>query len=528
MRSTLLTNQWHRLPREETRRLQAKKLKRYLRDVVIPFSAHYRRLFKAEGLEADVIRSLDDLQRLPFTSKSDLLNTPDNPERAREFILIPDQQVLGRRPSTILRVLLSGRESVRRQFSSEFRPIFLTSTTGRSADPIPFLFTAHDLDNLSVAGKRLFEICGAQPEFRVLNMFPYAPHLAFWLAHYGGMAFGVFVASTGGGKVMGTEGQLRFLRKIKPEVINGMPTFVYHVLHQAVETGDRCENLRRIVLGGEKVPEGMRRKLRSLARELGAGDIEVISTYDFTEGKIAWGECPFPHDQPSGGYHLYPDLGIMEVIDPASGEVVPDGHPGELVFTPLDGRGTVVLRYRTGDFIDGGLIWEACPHCGRRVPRLLGNISRSSEFKTMQLDKIKGTLVDFNQLEHLLDDVEHIGAWQLELRKHNDDPLEVDELILHVQQRNGMDEQKLVRDLRARFIAQIEIQPNRIIFHDADKLRQLQGVGTQLKEQKIVDHRPDATKRSVAPSADRGFADEPNISTTAAGDGPVEELEVSI
>jgi len=218
----------------------------------------------------------------------------------------------------------------------------------------------------------------------------------------------------------------------------------------------------------------------------------------------------------------------MEVIDPSSGEVVPDGHPEELVFTPLDARGTVVLRYRTGDFIDGGLIWEACPHCGRRVPRLLGNISRSSEFKTMQLDKIKGTLVDFNQLEHLLDDVEDIGAWQLELRKHNDDPLEVDQLILHVQQRNGVDEQKLVRNLRARFIAQIEIQPNRIIFHDADKLRQLQGVGTQLKEQKIVDHRPDATKRSVAPSAGRGFADEPNISATAAGDGPVEELEVSI
>jgi len=130
-------------------------------------------------LEADAIRSLDDLQRLPFTSKCDLLSTPDNPERAREFILIPDQKTLRRRPSTLLRVLMSGRENVQRQFASEFRPIFLTSTTGRSADPIPFLFTAHDLDNLSVAGKRLFEICGAQPEFRVLNMFPYAPHLAF-------------------------------------------------------------------------------------------------------------------------------------------------------------------------------------------------------------------------------------------------------------------------------------------------------------------------------------------------------------
>jgi hypothetical protein len=113
--------------------LQAKK--RYLRDVVIPFSAHYRRLFKAEGLDADAFSSLEDLRKLPFTSKTDLLNTPDNPERARDFILIPDQKTLRRRPSTLLRVLMSGRENVQRQFASEFRPIFLTSTTGRSADP---------------------------------------------------------------------------------------------------------------------------------------------------------------------------------------------------------------------------------------------------------------------------------------------------------------------------------------------------------------------------------------------------------
>src|SRR5258706_2810773 len=98
--TTLLTNRWQRLPEEVIRRLQAEKLKRYLRDVVIPFSAHYRKLFKAEGLDADAIRSLEDLRKLPFTSKTDLLNTPDNPERARDFILIPDQKTLGRRLSS--------------------------------------------------------------------------------------------------------------------------------------------------------------------------------------------------------------------------------------------------------------------------------------------------------------------------------------------------------------------------------------------------------------------------------------------
>jgi len=477
------------LPEQVIRRLQAEKLRHYLRQVVLPFSAHYRALFHQQGLAAAAIRSLDDLQRLPFSSKMDLLNTPEHPQRVRDFVLIPDRNVLAHRPTTILRALWHGRERVKNGFESEYRPIFMTSTTGRSTDPIPFLFTQHDLNHLGLAGKRLFEVCGAQREMRLMNLFPYAPHLAFWQTHYGGAAFGVFTASTGGGKVMGTEGNLRLISKIKPDVLIGMPTFIYHVLHQAAEQGMRLENLKRIVLGGEKVPDGMRRKLAHLAGELGAGETDIVATYGFTEAKMAWGECPGGGDEGPGSYHLYPDLGIFEVIDPKTGEALPPGHPGELVFTPLDARGTVVLRYRTGDFIDGGLVYEPCPLCGRSTPRLVGNISRSSEVKEMRLDKLKGTLVDFNQLEHVLDDAEHIGAWQLELRKRNNDPMEVDELVLHVHKTDGVREDKLVRDLNNRFVAKTEIHPNRIVFHDADEMRELQGVGVQLKEQKIVDNR---------------------------------------
>jgi phenylacetate-coenzyme A ligase PaaK-like adenylate-forming protein len=179
---------------------------------------------------------------------------------------------------------------------------------------------------------------------------------------------------------------------------------------------------------------------------------------------------------------------------------VPNGQPGEIVFTPLDSRGTVVLRYRTGDYIDGGLTYATCPHCGRQMPRLLGKISRSSAFKEVQLDKIKGTLVDFNELEHVLDDAPNVGAWQIELRKLHDDPLEVDELILHVQKTNGADDDHLAHDLRARLAAHCEITPNRIEFHNAEKMRDLQGVGVQLKEQKLVDHRPKSGAPATEPA----------------------------
>ncbi len=498
MNTKLLATNWQRLPEATIRALQADQLRRWLRDTVLPFSAHYRELFRQLKLTAEDFRSLDDLRRLPFTSKADLLNTPDNPAKVRDFLLVPDRNVLSRRPSSILRALLHGREHVAQGFENEFRPIFLTSTTGRSADPVPFLYTNHDIANLQLAGERVFGVCGARREDKLLNMFPYAPHLAFWLTHYGSTSFGVFTASTGGGKVMGTEGQLRFLRKIRPDVLIGMPTFVYHVLHQAAEEGVRCENLRRVVLGGEKVPDGMRLKLRNLALELGARELDVVTTYGFTEAKMAFAECPVPVDETPSGYHLYPDLGVVEVVDPKTGEPVPNGQPGEIVFTPLDSRGTVVLRYRTGDCIDGGLTYERCPHCGRQVPRLVGKISRSSAFKEVQLDKIKGTLVDFNELEHVLDDAPNVGAWQIELRKQHDDPLEVDELVLHVQKTNGADDDHFTHDLRTRLMTHCEITPNRIEFHSAEQMRDLQGVGVQLKEQKLVDHRP---KNSVPVAA---------------------------
>ena len=498
MNSTQLTQRWSRLPRETVRRLQAEKLRRYLRDVVVPFSAHYRGIFQQHGIDADKIRTLEDLERIPFSSKADLVNTPEHPQKSKDFIIIPDQNVLAHRPSTILRALINGREAVRRQFELEFRPIFMTSTTGRSADPVPFLYSQHDIGNLSVAGGRVMEVCGAQHDWRLINMFPYAPHLAFWLTHYASTAFGIFTLGTGGGKVMGTDGNLRLMQKIKPDVLIGMPTFLYHVLQHAVEEGHRCENLKRIVLGGEKAAEGIRRKLRNLCAKLGSPNVDVLSTYGFTEAKMAWAECPFPVDEQPTGYHLYPDLGVVEIVDPKTGVILPDGSPGEIVFTPLDHRGSVVLRYRTGDIIEGGLVHEPCPCCGRSIPRLVGKISRNSEVKSMQLDKIKGTLVDFNQLEHVLDDAPSVGAWQLELRKLKDDPMEMDELILHVHKLSDVSEEKLSRELNNRFLERTEIRPNRIVFHDADEIRQLLGVGVLLKELKVADNRPGKT--GVAPA----------------------------
>jgi phenylacetate-CoA ligase len=491
---------WHRLPRKTLRELQAKQLRAYLRDVVLPFHSHYRQMFSQHGLDWRAIHTFEDLQQIPFTSKADLCG---GAERTREFVIAPDPRQLARRPATILRALVRGPGRARRELDREFRPILLTSTTGRSADPVPFIYTAHDLAVLRRAGFRLMQLAGGRRTDRMLSMFPFAPHLAFWQTHYAGTEFGVFLLSSGGGKTIGTAGNIRMLRKLNPDVLIGMPTFVYHVLREAALDGLQCDKLRGIVLGGEKVPQGLRRKLRECASSVGAKDVKVISTYGFTEAKMAWCECLFPVDSEPSGYHLYPDLGIVEIIDPETGAPKEDGQPGEIVFTSLDARGSCVLRYRTGDIIEGGLTYEPCPYCHRMMPRLLGRISRCSDVREMQLDKVKGTLVDFNELEHVLDDLPRVGSWQIELRKTNDDPMEVDELVLHVCLADGGEESAVSQEIKRCLFERAELHPNRIEFHTDAEMRRLQGVGEKLKEQKVVDRRLKTEKQDRAIAAQK-------------------------
>ncbi len=484
-----LTDSWDHLERDEIRDLQAKKLRQYLTDHVVPFSKYYRESFRKTGIDPDEIRSLDDLRKIPFTSKRDLVVPKGEEPKTKDFILVPDEGVLKKRPSTLLQGLLRGPAAVKRGFEKEYRPILMTSTTGRSAEPVPFLYTQHDLDILAVTGRRMMEVCDSKPEFRHFNLFPFAPHLAFWQMHYAGLGFNTFTLSTGGGKVMGTDGNVRLLGRINPDALIGMPTFIYHVLQIAVEEGINSPNISRIVLGGEKVPDGTRKKLRSLCAELGSENVKISATYGFTEAKMAWPECPVGDGADATGYHLFPDLGIIEIVDPETGDPVGDGEPGEIVFTPLDSRGSVVLRYRTGDLISEGLTYQPCPMCGRVLPRLLGRISRVSDVRRLNIDKVKGTLINFNDLEHILDDLEDVGSWQIELRKRNDDPFESDEIIIHVAPRNRVSAEKLTEEIETHFKNATEIKPNRIEFHDDKTLRALQGVGKALKEEKVVDHR---------------------------------------
>lgn len=476
---------------DEIRAVQEERLRTYVTQELYPFSKHYRRMFDEAGVSPRDIRSISDLARLPFTTKSDLLHAQLNPETKRDFVLIPT-------PTTIrehwpflrkLAMVLGGR-GAREALAHSYRPNFLTFTTGRSSEPVAFAYTPHDLDVLSEAGARMLSVHGIEdPMARIVNMFPFAPHLAFWAATMAGFRTGRLMVPTGGGKVMGTSGNLRLIERMKPEVLIGTPGFVYHVLRHGRSEGADLSTIKLVILGAEKVPPGLKAKMTSALEAGGATGVTISGTYGFTEARMAFSECPTAHDV-SSGYHTYPDLGLFEVVDPETGDPVGEGQTGELVYTSLSGHGTTVFRYRTGDVAVGGIDYSPCPHCGRTVPRISSELRRVSEKKSMSLTKIKGTLVDLSHIGTVIADSRGVEEWQVVLGKRDDDPYGLDELTIRLATKNGASPEDVERELRTEILEATEISPNRFEFHDLDDMLGLLGMETEMKEKRYLDERP--------------------------------------
>jgi phenylacetate-coenzyme A ligase PaaK-like adenylate-forming protein len=491
-------NSWSsisRSPRTRIRELQEARLRRYVCEYLYPFSPYYRALFDRIGLRPEQIRTLDDLRRVPLTSKLDLLPTQEDPQQFKRFILQPDPVSL-KRAWPLRRKLpllgqswIHGKAWVKEQLRREFYPCFMSFTTGRSAEPVPFFYSPHDVQNLHETGRRLVDVIGIGSEFRVANLFPYAPHLAFWQVVFAGLETGMMVLSTGGGKVMGSAGDLRAIARLRAEALLGVPGYIYHLLRRGAAEGASLPSVKAVVLGAERVPPGLKEKIKRMLAQMGAPNVKVFGTYGFTEARMAFAECPTEVGVYSG-YHTYPDLGIVEVVDPKTGEPVPEGESGELVFTPIAGRASAVFRYRTGDFVRGGLRHEPCPHCGRTVPRISSDITRESSVKDLRTLKVKGTLVNLEDCASILGDIAEVEEWQIELLKKDNDPLEVDELVVHLALHKGANPEATRVKIQELFKGRVEVSPNRVEFAGLEEMLRRLGMETEMKEKRFLDSRP--------------------------------------
>src|SRR5262245_43330681 len=332
----------HRSP-EEIRRDQGRRLRRLLAEQIVPFSRYYRRLFEKHRIDPASIRTVEDLERIPFTTKEDIAPTRDDPQKPRDLLLEPTRELLrarwplSRRLGLLGRQLWRGEEGVSEELTREYRPVSIFFTTGRTALPTAFLLTRYHLEVLEAVGRRIIAVTGMDArDDRIINLFPYAPHLAFWQVYYTGIGGTVFTLNTGGGKVMGTDGILLGIQKIRPAYLVGIPGYLYHALREAHSRGMDLSFVKGLALGGDQVSAGYRARVKDLLRQMGATSPRVVSVLGFTEARKCWSECP---GEDECGFHTYPDLEVIEIVDPKTGRRVGEGETGELVYTCLAGPG---------------------------------------------------------------------------------------------------------------------------------------------------------------------------------------------
>ncbi len=469
----------------ELREMQNQKLRWFIRHK-LPYSPYYRGLFERQGLHWNDFKTTDDLQKLPLISKADIAPTEDDRARPRKFILQPDEHLIKKHATKgeLLRLVKMKvmKEDAKAVLEKEYKPLHLHFTTGRTALPTPFTYSAYDLDMLRETGRRAFNVAGFASSNVGLNAFPYSPHLGFWLAYYGLLEAGITALATGGGKVMGTQKIMDSMERLKVNVVTMIPGYCYHLLREAVKQGRDFSNLKYIVFGAERVSPAFREKVKELLVQVGATEVQILATYASTEAKTAWIQCA-EHT----GYHLYPDLEFIELVDD-EGKRVAEGQPGEIVYTALDWRGTVVVRYRTGDLAQG-IEYNPCPSCGRTVPRILPDIQRRSEMKEFRLTKVKGELVNLNDVFPIMSGIKGLDEWQLVIRKRNNDQFDLDEIVISASPKDGANFAQVEDEIKKKMYA--EMQVGVIVEQKTTaQLTESLGMETELKEKRIVDSRP--------------------------------------
>ncbi|MGW1022020.1 phenylacetate--CoA ligase PaaK [Streptomyces niveus] len=293
------------LGRDELEALQLTRLRATLRHAYerVPF---YRESFDAAGLRPDDCRSLADLARFPFTAKTDLR----------------DNYPFG--------MFAVDQKDVRRIHAS-------SGTTGR---PTVVGYTQGDLDNWADVVARSIRAAGGRPGHKVHVAYGYGLFTGGLGAHYGAERLGCTVIPASGGM---TARQVQLITDFRPEIIMVTPSYMLTLLDEFERQGvdPRTTSLKVGIFGAEPWTQEMRREIEERFA------IDAVDIYGLSEvmGPGVAQECVETKD----GLHIWEDHFYPEVVDPFTGEVLPEGEEGELVFTSLTKEAMPVVRYRTRD-----------------------------------------------------------------------------------------------------------------------------------------------------------------------------------
>jgi phenylacetate-CoA ligase len=384
------------LPVEPLRHLQLQKL----RTIVAHAWDHvklFRERMQQRNLTPDAVQSLADVRKLPFTVKTDLRDT-----YPFGLFAVPMKDI-----------------------------VRLHASSGTTGKPIVVAYTQQDVNVWAEVMRRTFAACGIHEGDIVQNSYGYGLFTGGLGAHYGAEALGATVIPTSGGN---TERQIMVMKDFGVTAICCTPSYFIHIIERVGEMGVGIKSLplRAGIFGAEPWSESMRKRIQD------ESGIRAYDIYGLSEiiGPGVASEC-----SAQAGLHIFEDHFYPEIINPETGETLPDGQEGELVLTTLSKWAMPMIRYRTRDITY--ILTEPCP-CGRTVRRIRRITRRSDDMFI-----IRGVNVFPSQIEEALLRVEGtLPHYQIILTRAKG----LDEMEIQVEVTAGIfsDKIRALEDLQAK------------------------------------------------------------------------------
>ena len=334
-------------PLAELKALQLERLRWSLRHAYDNV-AHYRRKFDAAGVKPEDCRSLDDLRRFPFTAKADLRDTY---------------------PFGLFAVPMD-------------RIVRIHASSGTTGKPTVVGYTAKDIDMWTHVMARSIRAAGARPGDKVHVAYGYGLFTGGLGAHYGAERLGLAVIPLGGGM---TERQVQLIRDFRPDIIMVTPSYMLAIADEMERQGldPKKASLRIGIFGAEPWTNELRNSIEQRT------SLQAIDLYGLSEviGPGVAQECIETKD----GLTIWEDHFYPEIVDPDTGQPLPDGEKGELVLTSLTKEALPVIRYRTRD------LTRLLPGTARTMRRMEKITGRSDDMLI-----IRGVNVFPSQIEELI------------------------------------------------------------------------------------------------------------------------------
>ena len=390
---------------------------------------YYGKLYEKLGITG--VNSREDFEKIPFTDKADLRNAYPLGIQA-----VPDEDV-----------------------------VRIHSSSGTTGKPVIIPYTAKDVDDWATMFARCYETAGITKKDRI----HITPGYGLWTAGIGFQAgcekLGAMAIPMGPGN---TEKQLQMMIDLKSTVICATSSYALLLAEEINKRGIKDQIcLTKGVIGSERWSE---KKREYIARELG---IELYDIYGLTE---IYGPGIGINCKDQTGMHYWDDYIYVEIINPETGEILPDGEEGEIVITTLVKEGAPLIRFRTHDL--SSIIPGECP-CGRKYPRLDIIKGRSDD-----MFKVHGVNMFPNQIEEILGLVDGVSS-EYKVDIAHDELKNRDIIMLTVEAEGRVDFDNAGEEIKNLFKSRMNVTPKVVVVSLGTLPR------SEKKTKRIFDHRDD-------------------------------------